>query len=66
MSRRIETKTAEVSGGVYEIKKRTGVPGQRGNSKLKTPKEHVILCAALGGLLKSRREGKHRAIKMTH
>lgn len=55
-----------MSGGVYEIKKRTGVPGQRGNSKRKTPKEHVILCAALGGLLKSRREGKHRAIKMTH
>lgn len=64
--RRIETKTVEVSEGVYEIKRRTGGPGQRGNSKLGTPKEHVIPCAALGGLLKSRREGKHRAIEVTH
>lgn len=41
-----ETKR-EASGGVHEIR-RTGVPGQRGNSKLKTPMKHVILCATLG------------------
>lgn len=47
-----ETKS-EVSRGVQEL--RTRVPGQRGNSKLQTPQEHVILRAAPGKAAKTQK-----------
>lgn len=57
MTCRIKTKRKK-SGGIHEIRRRTGGPGQRGNSKVRTPREHVILCAVLGRaaeILKGRR-----------
>lgn len=47
MTCRIKTKR-EKSGGMHETRGRTAGPGQRGNSKVRTPREHVILCAVLG------------------